>query len=75
MADHFYSIPGVGQGLLRSPGLIVVGTSETAGNPIELRVTDGAMTARQVYAYLEYLADLFATRESGQVIVAGTLIG
>lgn len=75
MADHFYSIVAEGQANLRDPHLIVVGTSGTGANPIELRVTDGAMTAREVYNYLEYLADLFSRRESNQVIVAGTLKG
>lgn len=75
MADHFYSVAGASQTGVRDPSKIVVGTSLTSANPIELRVTDGALTARQVYNYLEYLADLFARRESSQVVVAGTLIG
>ncbi|OYV83252.1 MAG: hypothetical protein B7Z73_16275, partial [Planctomycetia bacterium 21-64-5] len=36
-------------------------------NPIELRITDGAASARDVYQFCEYLADLFSTRDK-QVI-------
>jgi hypothetical protein len=75
MADHYYSIVAEGQANLRDPSLIVVGTGATGANPIELRVTDSAMTAREVYNFLEYLADLFVRREGNQVIVAGTLKG
>jgi hypothetical protein len=75
MADHFYSVAAEGQTMLRDPSLIVVGTSATGANPIELRVTDGALTHREVYAFLEYLADLFVRTESNQKIAAGTLKG
>lgn len=44
-----------------------------AGAPVELRVTDQAMTSREVYQFCEYLADLFATRDA-QVIPTGTLL-
>jgi hypothetical protein len=73
MADHYYSIVAEGQANLRDASLIVVGTSATGANPIELRVTDGALSKREAYNFLEYLADLFATLEGNRVIVAGTL--
>lgn len=72
MADHFYSIVAEGQAMVRQNSSIVVGTSATTGNPIEVRITDGAMTAREVYSFLEWLADLIAARD-GQVIPGGTL--
>lgn len=73
MADHFYSIPAGGEAISRTPGNIVVATAAQSGNPIELRVTDGAMTGQQVYQFVEWLADLFATRNV-QVIVPGTVL-
>lgn len=72
MADHFYSIATEGAAFPRDPSKITVGTSSTTTNVIELRVTDAAVSAQEVYAFTEWLADLFATRNS-QVIVAGTL--
>ena len=75
MADHYYSVAAEGQTMVRDPNLIVVGTSATGGNPIEVRVTDAALTKREVYNFLEYLADLFVKGESNQVIAAGTLKG
>lgn len=75
MSDHFYSFKAVGEGLRRNAPDITVATSAQSANPIEVRVTDGVMTSRQVYAALEFLADLFVRKESGQVIVPGTLIG
>lgn len=75
MASHFYGVTAVGQTVVRDPSKIAVSTTTAAGNQIELRVTDGVLTARQVYAFCEYMADLFARRESSQVVSAGTLIG
>jgi hypothetical protein len=74
MADHYYAVAAPAQAMRRQKGDILVGTSGTAGtNPIELRVQDGAvMTARQVYDFCEYMADLFATKDP-QVIVPGTV--
>lgn len=72
MADHFYSYSNAEKARFRDPSLITVGTSSTGANPIELRVTDGALSARDVYLALEYLADLFA-RRNAQVIPGGTL--
>jgi hypothetical protein len=73
MADHFYSFPTAGTTTQRKRSDITVGTSSTAGNPIEIRVTDGTLTARQVYDALEFLADLAAARDL-QVIPGGTLL-
>lgn len=72
MADHFYSIATEGAAFPRNPSAITVGTSGTSGNPIEVRITDGAMTAEESYAFLEWMADLLAVRDF-QVIAAGTL--
>lgn len=72
MADHFYSIATVGQAFVYDPSKITVGTSTTGGNPIEVRVTDGAATPQEVYEFLEKMADYFATRNA-QVIATGTL--
>lgn len=72
MADHFYSIATEGAAFPRDPSKITVGTSSTGGNVMEFRVTDGAVTAEEAYAFLEWLADLFATR-AAQTIAAGTL--
>lgn len=73
MSDTFYSFATAGTPLQRQRSDITVGASTAAAAPIEVRVTDGALTSRQVYAALEYLADLFATRD-GQVIPTGTLL-
>lgn len=72
MADHFYSFAAESQVGTRTKSLVVVGTSSTGGNPIEVRVTDGALTAKDVYRALEMLAGLFATRNA-QVVAAGSL--
>lgn len=42
------------------------------GNPLELRVTDGAASSKQLYQFCEFLADLAAVRLK-QVITPGTL--
>ena len=73
MADHFYSFATAGEPTRRNRSDITVGTSATTGNPIELRITDGALSARQVYDAIEFLADLVAKRDQ-QVIVTGTLL-
>lgn len=76
MASHYYAFVGPCSTGVRNPAEITVGTAPLGATAvIELNVTDGALTARQVYNALRYLADLFARRESGQVIVPGTLIG
>lgn len=72
MADHFYSVANAAATKQRKRADITVGTSATGGNPIELRVTDGALSAENVYQFCEYLADLFATRDF-QVVAAGTV--
>ena len=72
MADHFYSIPAPSEATRRQRSDITVATSAQSSNPIEVRITDGTMTARQVYDYLEYLADLFARRDF-QVVAPGTV--
>ena len=60
MADHFYSIATVGAAFPRDPSKITVATSAQSSNPIELRITDGAMTRQEAYAFAEWLADLLA---------------
>ncbi len=72
MADHFYSIALGGETSFRNPANITVGTSDTAGNVISVRVTDAQCTPQQVYDYLEWLADLFAVKDQ-IVIASGTL--
>ena len=74
MADHFYSFATESLVGSRTRSNVTVGTSSTSGNPIEVRVTDAALTAKDVYRALEQLADLFATRDA-QVIAAGSLKG
>jgi len=73
VADHFYSVAEVGQTVERKAANIVVGTSSTGANSIELRVTDAAISKMQLYAYLEWLADLLQSSGEG-VFVAGTLL-
>ena len=73
MADHFYS-GHVGDGSDYRTNTITVGTSATGANPIEVRITDGTMTAKQAAVFLEKLHDFIMSRDKG-VIVAGTLIG
>lgn len=72
MADHFYSIATAGAAFPRDPSKITVGTSSTSGNPIELRITDGQLTPEEGYAFVEWMADLLATKNA-QVIATGTL--
>jgi hypothetical protein len=74
MADKFYSIVARGQGKERKAHNIVVGTTSTGANPIELRITTGAMSRSDVYAFLEWMSDLVVSLEANQVIAAGTLI-
>jgi fructose-1-phosphate kinase PfkB-like protein len=71
MADHYYSFAAESQVGTRTRSNVVVNTSTQTSN-IELRVTDGQVTAKDVYRALERLADLFATRDA-QVIAAGSL--
>lgn len=71
MADHFYSVAAEGQVAERKSANIVVGTSSTGANPIELRITDGAITRTHVAEFLEWLSGLVVTGENP--IVAGTL--
>lgn len=73
MADHYYSLTQGGFALRRQRSDWVVGTSGTGANPIEIRITDGALTSRQVYQALEWLADLVVVRDQ-QVIVAGDVL-
>lgn len=73
MADHFYSFPTAETANRRVRADITVDTSTHAGNPIEIRVTDGAVSAREVYNALEFLADLFARRDK-QVIATDTIL-
>ena len=74
MADHFYSIATVGAAFPRDPSKITVATSAQTSNPIELRITDGALTAQEAYAFTEWLADLLAARDH-QVIASATMTG
>lgn len=73
MADTFYSTK-IGDVFIYASHSVVVGSSATSANPIEVRVTDGACTAEQVYQFLEKLADYISTRNSG-VVPVDTLIG
>lgn len=59
MADHFYQV-AVGELSTRDVSKITVGASTGGGN-IELRITDGTITRRQAYLFLEFLADVFAS--------------
>lgn len=61
MADHYFAIKP-GEAVLRETDKVTVGTSSASTVGIELRVTDGAASRTQVYNALEYLADLFATK-------------
>jgi len=72
MADHFYSVANPAVTKRRQRSDIVVGTAATGANPIELRITDGSLTAQQVYDFCEFIADLFSVRDF-QVIPAGTV--
>jgi len=72
LADHFYSIATEGAAFPRDPSKITVATSTTSAAPIEVRITDGAISAEESYAFLEWMSDLLAVRDV-QVIVAGTL--
>ena len=74
MADKFYSIVARGQGKERKAHNIVVGTTSTGANPIELRITTGAISRSDAYAFVEWLSDMLAHPENNQVIAAGTLI-
>jgi len=71
MADHFYSILG-GDSSSLNRAKITVATSSTSANPIEVRITDGSVRPEQVYTFLEFFADLVATRDP-IVITPGTL--
>lgn len=73
MADHYYSIAHPEDAVRRQRSDIIVGTSATTANPIELRVTDNAVSARQLYQFAEFLADLAAKRDV-QVIATDTLL-
>lgn len=66
MSDHYFSIKP-GEATQRKTASVTVDTSTTAGSSIELRVTDGAVTAKQVYDALEWLADLFASRNTAVI--------
>lgn len=72
MADHYYSIATRGAAFPRDPALITAGTSATGANPIELRITDGAMSAAEARAFAEWMADLLTTKEDP--IAAATLL-
>jgi hypothetical protein len=74
MADHFYSFNKESLVGTRTRSNVTVATSSTSGDPIEVRVTDGQLTAKDVYRALERLADLFASRDA-QVVASGSLKG
>ena len=74
MADHFYSIAGAGQAFERKLANIVVGAASTAGNPIELRVTDAAVTKEQLYEFCEALAEHVLNGGASTPFVPGTLL-
>ena len=72
MADHYFAIqPGEAQ--QRKTASVSVATSAQSSSGIEVRVTDGAASAKQVYDALEWLADLFATLNPA-VIPTDTLL-
>lgn len=74
MADHFISINGVGEVFSYATNTLTVATSSTTGSPLELRVTDDAVTAEQIYEFCERLADYASTRNPS-VFLPGTLAG
>ena len=73
MADHFYS-QAVGDIGNRDVAKLTIGTS-TASGDIELRITDGTITRRQAYLFVEFLADLFAAGSSKDVLPTGGFTG
>lgn len=73
MADHFFSVATAGQTRDRTRSNITVATSAQSSNPIELRVTDAALSSRDVYLFAEWMADLFRQRD-GQVIPTDILL-
>ena len=73
MADHFYS-QAVGDIGNREVAKLTIGTS-TASGDIELRITDGTITRRQAYLFVEFLADLFAAGSSKDVLPTGGFTG
>lgn len=73
MADHYYAI-NPGEAFLYRTDKVTVGTSAASSVAIEVRVTDGACTAEQVYEALERLANYFATRNKA-VVAVDTLTG
>ena len=74
MSDHYISINGIGEVFSYDVSTLTVGTSANSSSPLELRVTDDACTAEQIYEFLERLAD-YATTRNPTVYVPGTLAG
>jgi hypothetical protein len=74
MADHFYGVATEGLVNTRAAAGLTIGTSSTASCPIELRVTDAAVTALDVHKFCELLADFFGARDA-RVVAAGSLKG
>lgn len=73
MADHFFSVATAAPTRSRQRSDITVGTGSTGTNPIELRVTDAALSSRDVYLFCEWMADLFRQRD-GQVVPTDMLL-
>lgn len=74
MADHFYSktLGDIGN---RDVSKITIGTSTAAGSKIELRITDASVTRQQAYLFCEFLADLFSSSSSKDVLPSGGFTG
>lgn len=73
MADHFYSFPTAGDTTRRQRSDITVGTSDTSGDLISVRITDASLSPRQVAEALDFLRDLVIRRDF-QVIATDTLL-
>lgn len=69
MADHYYSATPAGAYIV-GPTATTVATSPTAGNPLEVRVTDATVTREQIVEFLERLADYFTVNP-----IVGTTTG
>ncbi len=63
MADHYYSVAGASEVFGKRTDKIIVGTSATGANPIELRITDGVMRRDQVYVFCRWLSQLVGSSD------------
>ncbi len=74
MANHFYSLAAPSQTTQRNRADWTVGTSSVGGTVMfEVNIEDNTLQARQIAAALDYLADLFRTRDA-QVVAPGTAL-